>query len=176
MMVHQYGRYLLRRNTSTSVTFQQSNLFPYYICKEEVDPFTSSLFLKLKGEVISAKRQNLWLWKRSILYEEKDCTRMIWRKELIAPCRMIWRKGWIHSILQIVPEKNSYSAARNWINSVPQIAATTFAFCINPSSMMPRQRVQVIISPHSLYAYSIWFSVNFLYRFSTWYGLFVYLL
>ena len=73
MMVHQYGRYLLRRNTSTSVTFQQSNLFPYYICKEEVDPFTSSLFLKLKGEVISAKpmiMKTLYIIRRKGLHQD----------------------------------------------------------------------------------------------------------
>ena len=34
----------------------------------------------------------------------------------------------IYPFLQIILEQNSYSAARNWINSVPQAPATTFVF------------------------------------------------
>ena len=34
----------------------------------------------------------------------------------------------IHPILKIIMVQNSYSETRNWINSSPQIAATTFAF------------------------------------------------
>ena len=54
----------------------------------------------------------------------------------------IWRIGWIHSFLHIILVQfilffiSSWckisSAARNWINSVPQIAATTFALSSTP--------------------------------------------
>ena len=47
--------------------------------------------------------------------------------------RIIWRKGWI--ILQNRPKCKTAGAARSWINSVPQKAATTYAFSLFASSM-----------------------------------------
>ena len=41
--------------------------------------------------------------------------------------RTIWRTGWIHPFLQIILVQNSYSEARNLINTICQTAATTFA-------------------------------------------------
>ena len=41
--------------------------------------------------------------------------------------KMIFRNGWVHPILQIVLGKIA-NVARNWMNSVPQTEATTFAF------------------------------------------------
>ena len=46
---------------------------------------------------------------------------------------MIWRIGWIYDILQNhsifkIVQYTTASAARNWINSASQTAATTFAF------------------------------------------------
>ena len=42
--------------------------------------------------------------------------------------RVIWRKGRIHPNLQNRPSANIACVARNWIDSVPESAATTFAF------------------------------------------------
>ena len=79
--------------------------------------------------------QKRWQWS-SLLFrgqnvfnslpQQQFCTRMIWRKGLIAP-------GWYEERNEfILFFKSSWckiaSAARNWINSVPQTATTTFAF------------------------------------------------
>ena len=55
--------------------------------------------------------------------------------------RTIWKLGWIApGRYEFIPFFKSFwwkiaIAAMNWINSVPQTAATTFAFCLYPSSM-----------------------------------------
>ena len=74
-------------------------------------------------------------------------------KKRINCTRMIWRKGWISPGLYEVsmnqddvkkrilffksPWCKIASVSRNWINSAPQKAATTFChlFCVNPSSV-----------------------------------------
>ena len=46
--------------------------------------------------------------------------------EMYTVLRLVF-KGWIHPILPNRPRQHSYCAAKNWINSAPQTAATTFA-------------------------------------------------
>ena len=56
------------------------------------------------------------------------CTATIWRIGWIEP-GWFERKGWIHRILHNHPRQNTAAnTARNWINSSPQTAATTFGF------------------------------------------------
>ena len=73
---------------------------------------------------------------------------MIWKIGWVAPA---WfeKKGWIHFFLQNCPWCKIASAARNWINPVPQTAAMKFVFFLSLSYFY-----DWMIQPH-IYVYGL---------------------
>ena len=93
------------------------------------EPLAQGILHRKQGWVNNNHRRRVWY----------DCTRAIWRKGWIAP-------GWYEGKDEFNLFFNSSwckitSAARHWINSVPQTAATSFAF-------LWQRELQKLLNPH----------------------------
>ena len=83
------------------------------------------IYTEEKAKVVGAVWGTEFIQLLAVLYQDD-------MKKRINFTRMIWSKGWIHPILQIVLVQNSYPA-RNWINCSHDLF---LLFWINPSSMV----------------------------------------